>query len=134
MIARCLIICGILHLILAPQLIAQEEFRDTQEVQQTIEEILAHPDYQQLNREKEEEDGESDSPEWLDDFLDWLFGEPERMETGEAVFNFGAALTYLAIAVLVAILIVIAINMLTKICFGNFKKHTPSKILDGLIT
>jgi len=93
---------------------SQESFGDSAQIKQDFDEILAQPEFRRLRTETPPPKAETETPEWLKNFLDWLgrlFGK-----AGPAASGVGLVLTWLAyglvavIGCLIIWLVVKAIN------------------------
>jgi len=80
--------------------------RDSQDVRQTVSDVLADPEYRHLHdREKPDRDN-TDLPQWFKDFLEWLFGDDSSSSTAsEKSFSLASGLYYLALAALAVALL-----------------------------
>ena len=88
-----------------------DEIRDPGEVQTTVEEVLADPEYRHLFREETKSGTDSELPGWLKQFFKWLFGSGESSSGGAPQFDLGSLLFYIAIAVLAVLLVVLLIGV-----------------------
>jgi hypothetical protein len=88
---------------------------DPAQIQRTVQDVLADPEYRHLFRERPQLRADQELPGWLERFLDWLFGRNSRgVELGEPWLDFGRIVFYLAMGVLVVLLIVLLAGLLRR--------------------
>ena len=87
---------------------------EAQEIQQTVNDVLSDPEYQHLHDKEKPEREKTELPQWLKDFLEWLFGDDQTAEKKktETVFSFGEVLYYLAFAALAVALIYLVVAII----------------------
>ncbi len=125
MILRSLILCLFLGIFSASVCLGQnnEGVLDSGEVQQTVKDILSDPEYRHLFREKATARETEELPDIMKEFLEWLFGEDDEAgaptEARQPSLNLGQWLLYSAIVILVAILLIIAVNLFRRMSFNQ---------------
>lgn len=106
--------------------------RSPEEVKETLKAILESPEYRRLPRPKEREQPAEPKnlPRWLERFLDWLFGGPEK-SPGRASWSLPAALggvvrvvLYLAVGAAFGFVLFLILKSVLRRAPG---KHEPSR-------
>jgi hypothetical protein len=87
---------------------------DAQEVRQTVNDVLADPEYRHLHDKEESKPERTEFPQWLKDFLEWLFEDDSTSQEKktETVFSFGEVLYYLALAALAVALVYLVVAII----------------------
>lgn len=85
-----------------------DEFREAEQVKETIDEVLSDPEFRHLIRTESDSNlDRSDLPQWLQNFLEWLITPDDQSSMSKPSFSMGSSLFYLALVVLVILLGVI---------------------------
>lgn len=137
--AGCLWLIASMALLRADVVFAQEfeESYEAETVQQTVQQILEHPDYRHLFQEDDTPEPHSDDtlPQWVVDFLEWLFGSNETREIGGAsLLGLTSLLFYLALVVLVVVVVVLLVALLRGLNLDRNGPQSPELLDQEAIT